>query len=47
MIRESGIPEVHVRINGSYRIWEKEGKILPANVEVNIFGPGEEGYYRV
>ncbi|MFW5644377.1 MAG: lysophospholipid acyltransferase family protein [Bacteroidota bacterium] len=36
LVEESGIPVVYVRILGTYKIWEEERKVKPAEVEVKI-----------
>lgn len=36
LVEKSGIPEIYVRINGTYKLWEEDGKIKPAKIEVKI-----------
>ena len=36
LVEKSGIPVIYVRINGTYKIWEEDGKIKPAKINVKI-----------
>jgi 1-acyl-sn-glycerol-3-phosphate acyltransferase len=36
LVKNSGIPVIYTRINGSYRIWEEKKRIRPALIEVKI-----------
>jgi 1-acyl-sn-glycerol-3-phosphate acyltransferase len=44
LIKEAGIPIVKVKIEGSYKIWEENARISPADVWVEIYPPTSDIY---